>query len=124
MDRFEPKADAWDRSKVEAVVRAANTLLVAELSMKSVPAFRFDRPRPVTPKVTPWMFSVDLPVSLNTSFSLSPPSRLTPLYEASWAVVVIWSMMMLYDETKPARVVWATVSAMGADGVVKVSAVV
>src|SRR5882757_6887804 len=51
IDRFEPKADASDRSEVEAVVRVANTLLVVLLSMKSVPDFRLDRPRPVEPNV-------------------------------------------------------------------------
>ena len=59
-----------------------NTLLVAVLSMKSVPAVRVDRPRPAELKVTPVMFRVDLPVSLNTSLSWSPFNRLTPLNES------------------------------------------
>ncbi len=45
------------------------TLLVAELSMKSVPLVRFARPRPAALNVTPVMFKVDLPVSLNVSLS-------------------------------------------------------
>jgi len=38
------------------------------------------------------MVSVDLPVSLNTSLSWSPLSRLMPLKEASCAVVRICSI--------------------------------
>ncbi len=66
------------------------TLLVAALSMKSVPLTRLARPRLAASKLTPVMLRVDLPVSLKVSFSVSPPSRLMPLNEASWAVVVIW----------------------------------
>src|SRR5262245_5196096 len=96
IDRFEPKAEACERSALPAVFSEVNTLLVAPLSMKSVPAVSVDRPRPAGLKLTPVMLRVDLPVSLNTSFSVSPESRLTPLNEASCEVVVICWMMLLY----------------------------
>ena len=64
-------------------------MLAELLSRKSEPAASVDRPRPASLKVTPVMLSVDLPVSLNVSFRVSPPSRLTPLNDASCAVVVI-----------------------------------
>jgi hypothetical protein len=91
IDRFEPSAEASDRSELLAVARLAMTLLVAALSMKSVPVTRFERPRLGASKLTPLMLRVDLPVSLKVSFSVSPPSRLMPLNDESWAVVVICS---------------------------------
>src|SRR3954451_15765285 len=124
MVRFEPSAEACDRKVVLALLRFDRTLLVAELSMKSVPEFNFARPRPEELKVTPTMLMVDLPVSLDVSFRVSPPSRLTPLNEASWDVVLIWSRMLLYWATRLARVVCATGSATGAAGMVKVCVVV
>src|SRR5512140_3232439 len=93
IDRLEPKAEASDRSELLALARLAMTLLVAALSMKSVPGTRLERPRLAASKLTPVMLRIDLPVSLKVSFSVSPPSRLMPLNEASWAVVVIWAMM-------------------------------
>src|SRR3954451_11805006 len=124
MVRFEPSEEACDRRVVLALLRLDSTLLVAELSMKSVPAFNFARPRPDELKVTPWMLIDDLPVSLKVSFSVSPLSRLTPLNEASWEVVEIWSRMLLYWATRLARVVCATGSTTGAAGTVKVCVVV
>src|SRR5579871_2190398 len=104
IDRLAPKAEACDRSVTLAVLSTANTLLVVLLSMKSVPAVRLDRPRPAGLNVTPEIVSVDLPVSSNTSFSSSPLSRLTPLKEASCAVVVICVRIWLYWVTRLARV--------------------
>ena len=106
---------------VEAAVRLDSTLLVEALSMKSVPCVRFDRPRPAELKVTPVMFRVDLPVSLNTSLSWSPFSRLTPLNEESCEVVLICARTLLYWVTRLARVAWALASATGAEAVEKVS---
>src|SRR6476660_1560536 len=57
---------------------------------------------------------VDLPVSLNTSFSVSPLSRLTPLKDESCAVVVICWMIWLYWATRLERAVCDTASAVGA----------
>ena len=57
---------------------------------------------------------VDLPVSSNTSFSVSPFSRLMPLKEASCAVVVICVMIWLYWLTSDERVACDTASATGA----------
>src|SRR4029079_14902450 len=116
-ERFEPSVDASARSALEALLNDVNTLLVALLSMKSVPTNRLERPRPTALKVVPVMFSVDEPVSLNTSFSESPFSRLTPLNEESCEVVVICDRMLLYCETRPARVAWALGSAIGAEAV-------
>ena len=70
------------------------------------------------------MLRIDLPVSLKISFSVSPPSRLMPLNDASWAVVVIWARMSLYWVTRLLRMVWAVTSATGACGVDQVNAVV
>src|ERR1700694_1702119 len=88
-DRFEPSEDASERSVELAEFSAVNVLLAELLSRKSVPWVRFERPRPARLKVTPVMLSVDFPVSLNVSFKVSPFNRLTPLNEASWAVVLI-----------------------------------
>jgi len=63
--------------------------------MKSEPTVKLARPRPGASKVVPVMFSVDLPVSLNTSLSESPFRRLTPLNDASREVVVICDRMLL-----------------------------
>ena len=63
---------------VDALSSVVRTLVAALLSRKSVPTVRADRPRPVALKVTPVMFRVDRPVSLKTSFSVSPLSRLIP----------------------------------------------
>jgi len=54
-------------------------------------------------KVTPVMLNVDLPVSLNVSLSWSPLSRLMPLNEASWRVVVICDRILLYCDTRLLR---------------------
>ena len=72
-----------------------------------MPAIRFDRPRPAPLNVMPVMLSVEVPVSLNTSFSVSPFNRLTPLNEESCAVVLICCSMLLYCATRPARVACA-----------------
>src|ERR1700719_3980428 len=80
-DRFEPSVEASARSESEAFCSDVSTLLVALLSMKSVPTTRLERPRPAALNVVPEMLSVDLPVSLNTSFSASPVNTLTPLNE-------------------------------------------
>src|SRR5580698_7311219 len=109
-DRFEPSVEASARSESEAFCSDVNTLLVALLSMKSVPTTRLDRPRPAALNVVPVMFSVEEPVSLNTSFSESPLNRLMPLNEKSCEVVVICERMLLYCETSPARVAWAAAS--------------
>src|SRR6202035_3180977 len=114
IDRLEPRLEASARSEVEAALSDASTLLVAVLSMKSVPTIRLERPRPAELKVVPVMLRVDLPVSLNTSLRESPFSRLTPLNEASCAVVVICDRMLLYCVTKPARVACAAGSTTGA----------
>src|SRR6478672_10662032 len=113
-DRFEPRVEASDRKVFEAELNFEITLLAETLSRKSVPAVSEPRPRPPALKVTPWMFRVDLPVSLNVSFRLSLPSRLTPLKEASAAVVVICCMITLYWLTRLARVVCEVVSATAA----------
>src|SRR6202035_1574732 len=103
IDRFEPRADASERSVVEAAVSEVSTLLAEELSRKSVPAVRLDRLRPAALKVTPVMLSVDLPVSLKVSFSVSPFNRLMPLKDESCAVVYIWARTLLYWATRLAR---------------------
>ncbi len=105
-----------------ALFRPVTTLLVAALSMKSVPVARFARPRPAALKVTPVMLNVDLPVSLNVSLSWSPASRLTPLNDASCAVVVIWARMLLYWLTRLLRTACAEASTTGADAVENASA--
>src|SRR6516164_9667603 len=95
-DRFEPSADASERSVFDALFRLARMLLAEVLSRKSVPAVNVLRPRPAALKVTPEMFRLDLPVSLKVSFRLSPFSRLTPLKDESCAVVVICWTTVLY----------------------------
>src|SRR5450631_1574142 len=40
-----------------------------------------------------------------------------PLNDASWDVVAIWSRMLLYCDTRSARVNWAPASATGAETV-------
>src|SRR6516165_12076222 len=103
MERFEPSVDASERSEVLAALSAVNSLLADELSRKSVLAVRVERPRPVALNTTPVMLNVDLPVSLNTSFNVSPFSRLTPLKEESCAVVLICASTLLYCATRLAR---------------------
>ncbi len=68
-------------------------------------------------KVTPVMLSVDLPVSLNTSFNVSPFNRLTPLKDASCAVVLIWASTLLYCPTRLARCACEVGSTTAAAGV-------
>src|SRR5438876_1144103 len=114
IDRLAPKADACERSVVLAVLSFVRTALVEELSRKSVPEVSAARPRPVGLKVTPVIVEVDLPVSLNTSFSVSPFNRLMPLKDASCAVVVICVRIWLYWLTRDARVACDTASATGA----------
>src|SRR5579871_1958370 len=114
-ERFEPRFEASARSELEALCNEVRTLLVAALSMKSVPDTRLARPRPAALKVVPVMFNVEEPVSLNTSFSESPFNRLMPLNEESCAVVVICDRMLLYCDTRPARVACAAASATGAE---------
>ena len=82
--------------------------------MKSVPEVSAARPRPAGLNVTPLIVDVDLPVSLNTSFSESPFNRLMPLKDASCAVVVICEMIWLYWVTRFARVACDTGSATAA----------
>ena len=67
------------------------------------------------------MLSVELPVSLKTSFSVSPFSRLTPLKEESCDVVLICARMLLYWLTRLARAACATGSWIGGCAVVKAS---
>ena len=69
-----------------------------------MPAVRVERPRPAVLKVTPVMFSVDLPVSLNVRFSVSPFSRLMPLKDESCDVVLICCRTLLYCATRLVRV--------------------
>src|SRR6202011_2527720 len=90
------------------------TVWVEALSRKSVPAVSDFRPRPFGLKVTPVIVEVDLPVSSNTSFRESPFSRLTPLKDASCAVVVICVMIWLYWLTSDERVACDTGSATAA----------
>src|SRR6185369_11825800 len=110
IDRLAPKAEACERSVMLAVLSADSTVLVAALSTKAVPETRLARPRPAGLNVTPGIVTVDLPVSLNTSFSESPLSRLMPLKDASCAVVVICVMIWLYWVTRLARAACDTVS--------------
>src|SRR6266478_964158 len=93
---------------------AVNALLAELLSRKSVPWVRFERPRPARLKETPVMLNVDFPVSLNVSFKVSPFNRLTPLNEASWAVVLIWFTTSLYCATRLFRLACEFGSATGA----------
>src|SRR6202035_6019428 len=122
IDRFEPKADASERSVVLALVSAVNWVLAELLSRKSVPATRVDSPRPASLKVTPVMLSVDFPVSLKVSFSVSPFSRLTPLKDESWDVVLICARTLLYCATRLARVACEFGSATGAGPVAALNA--
>src|SRR5580698_10924161 len=121
IERFEPRLEASERSVLLAEFRLVSTLLVEELSTKSVPCVSADKPRPAELKVTPEIFRVDLPVSSNTSLSWSPFKRLTPLNEESCEVVSICCRMLLYWVTRLARVAWALTSATGAEAVEKVS---
>src|SRR5229473_1607234 len=105
IDRLEPSEEASERSVVEAWVSKVSCLLAEELSRKSVPAVRVARPRPAVLKVTPVMESVDLPVSLNVSFSVSPFNRLMPLKDESCEVVLICASTLLYCATRLER--WA-----------------
>src|SRR5438445_7663072 len=105
IDRFEPRAEASERSVVEAAVSEVSALLAEELSRKSVPEVRVDKPRPAALKVEPVMLSVDLPVSLNVSFSVSPFNRLMPLKDESCEVVLICASTLLYCATRLER--WA-----------------
>src|SRR5882757_5633440 len=113
IDRFEPRADASVRSVVLAEPSRVSALFAEALSRKSVPLVNEARPRPAASKVTPWMFRVDLPVSLKVSLRLSPFSRLMPLNEESCAVVVICWMTLLYWLTRLARMVCEAASASG-----------
>src|SRR4051794_17472860 len=96
IDRFEPKAEAWERNELLAALSEVRTLFAEPPSRKSVPPTSAARPRPVALNVTPLMLSVDLPFSLKVSLRLSPFSRLMPLKDASCAVVVICAMILLY----------------------------
>src|SRR6266852_6627206 len=69
IDRFEPSVDASVRSVLLAVFSEVRALLAEVLSRKSVPAVNLDRLRPAMLKVTPWIFSVEVPVSLKVSLS-------------------------------------------------------
>src|SRR6202000_3294425 len=113
IDRFEPSVEASARSVEDAVESAFSALWAELLSRKSVPARSVDRPRPAVLKVAPVMLSVDLPVSLNTSFSVSPFRRLTPLKEESCEVVLICASTLLYCATRLARVACEFGSATG-----------
>src|SRR5262249_62234087 len=113
-ERFEPSAEASDRSVVEAASSVVSTLLAELLSRKSVPTVNPDRPRPASLKVTPWMLRVDLAVSSNTSFRVSPFNRLMPLKEESCEVVLICASTLLYWLTRLVRVACEVGSATGA----------
>ena len=65
-------------------------------------------------KVTPVMLSVDLPVSLKISFSVSPFKRLMPLNDESCAVVLICWRTLLYCAIRLARVACEFGSTTGA----------
>src|SRR5216684_502748 len=117
IDRFEPSVEASARNVVEAAVSEVSTLLAELESRKSVPAVRFAIPRPASLKVTPVIFNVDRPVSLNTSFRVSPFNRLMPLKEASCEVVLICASTLLYCATRLARVACELGSATGAAAV-------
>src|SRR3954453_23552438 len=96
IERFEPRADASERSVELAPLSAARAVFAEGLSRKSVPVVNEPRPRPAGLNVTPLRVKVDLPVSLKVSFRSSPFSRLMPLNDASCAVVSICVMMLLY----------------------------
>src|SRR4249919_3787388 len=113
-ERFEPRAEAWVRSKPLAAPSLVSAALADELSRKSVPEVSEARPRPAALKVTPLTFKVDLPVSLKVSLRSSPFSKLMPLNEASCDVVVICVMMSLYCFTRPARMACEPASATAA----------
>src|SRR6266550_5641462 len=113
IDKFEPRVEASVRSAFDALLILAIVALAEALSRKSVPGTSEARPRPAASKVTPWMFRMDLPVSLKVSLRSSPFSRLMPLNEASCAVVVICWMTLLYWATRLARMVCEAASATG-----------
>src|ERR1700681_514080 len=69
IERFEPRAEACVRRVLPAVLSDVIALLAEVLSRKSVPAVNFDKPRPEAFKLTPWIFSVEVPVSLKVSLS-------------------------------------------------------
>src|SRR5581483_2241946 len=117
IERFEPSAEDSERNVVDAESSWASTLFAELESRKSVPETRVERPRPASLKVTPWMFRVDRPVSLNTSFSVSPFSRLMPLKDASCEVVLICASTLLYCATRLARVACESGSTTGAPAV-------
>ena len=102
IDRFEPKADACERSVLERVVerRRAWRRSSASLSKSASPtevdaeAGGVDRGRSPSTSLA-WMSMVEVPVSLKVSFSLSPRSRLMPLNEASSASLSSWSRSSL-----------------------------
>ena len=100
------------------------TLLVAALSMKSVPLVRFDEAETGRVEVTPVMFSVDLPVSLNVSLSVIAAEQV----DAVERRVLRGGGDLGQDVVELAHQVaadrCADASATGADAVVKVSAVV
>src|SRR3954454_2218121 len=112
-DRLEPSDEASVRSVVLALEILVSVALAELLSRKSVPEVSKARPRPAALKVTPLMFSVDLPVSLKVSLRSSPFKRLMPLNDASCEVVVICVMMLLYWLTRLARMVCDAGSATG-----------
>src|SRR5579871_1100094 len=114
IERFEPSAEASARSVLLAELSVLSTLLAELLSRKSLPWVSCESPMPPALKMTPWMFSVDRPVSLNTRFSVSPFSRLMPLNEESCAVVLICASRLLYCATRLARVACEVGSATGA----------
>src|SRR5258706_8728652 len=118
IDRLEPRVEACVRSAFDALLILAIVALAEGLSRKSVPGTSEARPRPAASKVTPWMFRVDLPVSLKVSLRSSPFSRLMPLNDTSCDVVVIWVMMSLYCFTRLERIVCEAASATAATTVV------
>src|SRR6266403_3114439 len=113
IDRFGPSVEASVRSAFDALLILAIVALAEALSRKSVPATSGARPRPAASKVTPWMFRMDLPVSLKVSLRSSPFSRLMPLNEASCEVVVICVMTLLYWVTRLARMASNAAAATG-----------
>src|SRR5262249_6223458 len=114
IDRFEPSAEASERSVLLAAESLVNWALAEKLSRKSVPEVNEARPRPAALKVTPETLRVDLPVSLKVSLRVSTFSRLMPLKDESCEVVVICAMTLLYCATRLERIVCEDASATGA----------
>src|SRR5262245_55629487 len=87
IDRFEPKAEACERSDVRASCRPSRRVSSAELSENSAdvaaPMLRSAALMPLA--FCDWIEIDEVLISLNTSLRVSPLSRLTPLKLASSA---------------------------------------